>query len=48
MDGTKTELVEQLSALPTWQITDKKLTKEVLAIRLGRAKTIQLFTGWCG
>jgi len=48
MDGTKTELVEQLSALPTWQIADKKLTKEVLAIRLGRAKTIQLFTGWCG
>lgn len=46
VDGTKTELVEQLSLLPTWQITDKKLTKEVLAIRLGRANTIKVFTNW--
>lgn len=45
-DGTKTELVEQLSVLPTWQATDKKLTKEVLALRLGRAKAIKTFTKW--
>ena len=45
-DGTKTELVEQLSVLPTWQITDKKLVKEVLAVRLGRANCIKLFTKW--
>ena len=45
-DGTKTEIVEQLSILPTWQITDKKLVKEVLAVRLGRANCIKLFTKW--
>ena len=45
-DGTKTELVEQLSVLPTWQITDKKLVKDVLAVRLGRANCIKLFTKW--
>lgn len=46
MDGTKTELVEQLSVLPTWKPEDKKLTKDVLAVRLGRAKTIEVFTNW--
>jgi hypothetical protein len=46
VDGTKTEIVEQLSILPTWQITDKKLTKDILAARLGRANTIKLFTKW--
>lgn len=46
VDGTKTELVERLSVLPTWQATDKKLTKEILAARLGRANTIKLFTKW--
>ena len=46
VDGTKTEIVEQLSVLPTWQITDKKLVKEVLAVRLGRANCIKLFTKW--
>jgi hypothetical protein len=46
VDGTKTELVEQLSILPTWQITDKKLTKDVLAVRLGRANCIKVFTKW--
>lgn len=46
VDGTKTELVEQLSTLPTWQITDKKLTKDVLAARLGRANCIKVFTKW--
>lgn len=46
VDATKTELVEQLSVLPTWQVTDKKLTKDVLAARLGRANTIKVFTKW--
>jgi hypothetical protein len=45
-DGTKTEIVEQLSVLPTWQVTDKKLTKDVLAARLGRANCIKVFTKW--
>lgn len=46
LDATKTELIEQLSTLPTWQVTDKKLTKEVLAARLGRSNTIKVFTKW--
>jgi hypothetical protein len=46
VDATKTELVEKLSQLPSWQITDKKLTKEVLAVRLGRANTVKVFTKW--
>jgi hypothetical protein len=46
VDGTKAEIVEQLSSLPTWQATDKKLTKEVLATRLGRANAIKVFTKW--
>jgi hypothetical protein len=45
-DGTKAELVEQLSVLPTWQVTDKKLTKDVLSARLGRANCIKVFTKW--
>jgi hypothetical protein len=36
VDGTKAEIVEQLSALP----------KEVLATRLGRANAIKVFTKW--
>lgn len=46
VDGTKVEILEQLSQLPTWQITDKKLTKELLASRLGRANSIRVFTKW--
>jgi hypothetical protein len=45
-DCTKVELVEQLSQLPTWQETDKKLSKDVLSSRLGRAKCIKVFTNW--
>jgi hypothetical protein len=43
IDATKTDLVAALSVLPTWQETDKKLTKDILAHRLGRAQTLQLF-----
>ena len=46
VDGTKVEIVEQLSALPTWQVTDKKLNKDILAARLGRANAIKVFTKW--
>jgi len=45
-DGTKVEILEQLSQLPTWQQTDKKLTKDVLGARLGRANCIKVFTKW--
>ena len=45
-DGTKIEIIEQLSLLPTWQQTDKKLTKDVLGARLGRANCIKVFTKW--
>ena len=44
VDATKTELVEQLSLLPTWKDTDRKLTKDVLAVRLGKAKALHLFS----
>lgn len=46
VDGSKVEIIEQLSLFPTWQITDKKLTKDILAFRLGRAKVIQTFMKW--
>jgi hypothetical protein len=46
VDGSKVELVEKLSRYPTWQETDKKLTKDVLAVRLGKADTLQLFSSW--
>lgn len=45
-DGTKTELVEQLMALGTWQEGDKKLTKDILAGRLGKEKTLDRFRTW--
>jgi hypothetical protein len=44
VDGPKTELVEQLRALPTWKDTDLKLTKDILSVRLGKAKTLQLLS----
>ncbi len=46
VDGTKVELIEKLSVLPTWDEKDKKLTKDVLALRLGKANSIQVFTNW--
>lgn len=46
IDGTKVEIVEKLSVTSSWQVTDKKHSKEVLASRLGRINTIQLFTQW--
>jgi len=46
MEGTKVELVEQLSSLPGWKDEDRKKTKDVLSVRLGRAATIQHFSQW--
>jgi hypothetical protein len=46
VDGTKAEIVDALSILPTWQATDKKLSKEVLASRLGRANAVKVFSKW--
>ena len=46
VEGTKTEIIEYLSLLPTWQATDVKINKDILAVRLGRANTIKLFSKW--
>ena len=46
VEATKVELVERLSVLPTWKETDRKLTKDILSARLGRAQTIQRFVQW--
>jgi len=46
VDATKTVIMDQLMQLPTWQPNDKKLTKEILALRLGRVNSIKVFTKW--
>lgn len=46
IDASKTEVMEQLIALGSWQESDKKYTKDVLSQRLGKEKTIHLFTKW--
>lgn len=46
MEGTKTELVEQLSQLSSWQPSDKSLKKETLACRLGKIKVMNVFQQW--
>jgi hypothetical protein len=46
VEATKVELVAQLSTRPTWQETDRKQLKEVLAVRLGKLTTLQLFHSW--
>jgi hypothetical protein len=46
VEGTKGELVEQLSVLPSWQPADKSLLKETLAVRLGKIKALRVFTAW--
>jgi hypothetical protein len=43
VDATKIDLITALSVLPTWQETDRKLSKDVLSFRLGRANTLKLF-----
>lgn len=46
VDATKTELVAILSQQPTWKDTDKKLSKETLAIRLGKQQSMRVFDQW--
>lgn len=46
VDGTKSEIVEYLSLLPTWKATDIKINKDILAVRLGRANCIKVFSKW--
>jgi len=45
-DGTKTECVEKLSGLPSWDPADKKLSKELLAARLGRLTALTTLCAW--
>ena len=44
VEGTKTDIVEQLTTLGIWEEGDKKRTKDVLAVRLGREKTLRIFS----
>jgi hypothetical protein len=46
VEGTKAELITQLSVLPSWQATDKALLKETLAMRLGKIKTLRVLQNW--
>lgn len=46
VEGTKTELVAQLSVLPSWQPSDKSLLKETLAARLGKMKALRVLANW--
>lgn len=46
VDGTKTELVEVLSAMPGWDVSSKSLRKETLAVRLGKINTMKKFAQW--
>lgn len=46
IDGTKTELMAALSAYPQWQETDRKLSKDVLSVRLGRVQTLENIMKW--
>ena len=46
MGETKTEMIEKLSEMGLWQETDRKLTKDILSVRLGRTSCIRVFTKW--
>lgn len=46
VDLTKTELVEYLSTLSSWQENDKNLSKDTLSLRYGKLNTLKLFTKW--
>lgn len=43
VEGTKVELIDTLSKMPTWNDNDKKLSKDVLAVRLGKEQSINIF-----
>jgi hypothetical protein len=46
VEGTKAELVAELSTLPSWQPADKSLLKDTLAVRLGKIKTLRNLSDW--
>jgi hypothetical protein len=46
IEGTKDEIVAELSTYPTWSASDKSHKKEILAKRLGKAYTIKMFASW--
>ena len=46
IDATKTELVAQLTEYPGWQEADRKLSKDILSVRLGKAQTLATFAGF--
>ena len=42
VEGTKAELVAELSTLPSWQPADKSLLKDTLSARLGKIKALRV------
>jgi hypothetical protein len=40
VEGTKEDIVKELSTTSTWKATDSKLKKDVLALRLGRIRVL--------
>lgn len=46
VEGTKVEIVQQLSILPSWNENDRKQLKEILAVRLGKENSLRLFASW--
>lgn len=45
--GKKTELLEEVRKLASYKESHEKLKKDELAVILGRAEVIKLFTAWC-
>lgn len=43
--GTKESIVEELRTTPTWQGSDSKLKKDILAARLGKLRTLAAIRG---
>ncbi len=43
---SKVELIDKLSVLSSWQETDKKLTKDILSVRLGKLNIMNVFSSW--
>ena len=41
VDATKDVIVQELSTTASWKATDTKLTKDVLALRLGRVRVLR-------
>ena len=46
IEGTKVELIQQLSTFPSWKETDRKLLKETLSARLGKTRSLHHLENW--